>query len=222
MTDLDKVRTEMAQLRETERRLRRAEEALAVQLRHTRWSNRKYDARRTGAPIPLTEYFRRHRFLLETKGIVLPDLERTVARWRRDIEAKVAALRISLSWDATPATNAYAWPTLKRIEVAPIIGPETYAVVLHEVGHVAQPCQPSHQRVVVDKLTSYCVRCEIGAWQWAQREAVDWQRPMHDVLVESVASYRKHGTPAEQTEIDQFCTGLAFRTVQVARVNRGL
>lgn len=55
---------------------------------------------------------------------------------------------------------------------------ETYAVLLHEIGHVVTFRRGQHQ-----------IEMETLAWQWAKKTAVQWTRTMTEVVRESLETY---------------------------------
>jgi hypothetical protein len=116
-------------------------------------------------------------------------------------------------------TNTHAWTKLKRIEIPVVRTAWRYASGLHELGHCANPCQPSHRRVATgERGKTVCVRCETSAWRWAQREALAWIADIHANMDAALASYATYGTAAEQREIAEMTSGLAFRQMQLHKL----
>jgi hypothetical protein len=139
--------------------------------------------------------------------------------WKAHVREVARHLQVAIEWAATPM-NAYAWAKSRRIEVSPIITGADYATVLHELGHCAWPCEPTHAPVIIhEKLKkSCCVACELAAWQWAQRHArPGWTSRMHDCLSRSLTTYRTYGTAPEQRTIDEMVSPVGFRAAQLAR-----
>jgi hypothetical protein len=124
------------------------------------------------------------RLVVESAGLVL-EPER-VARWRDEAETRGRRARVSIRWEALPASNAYANPGARWIEAAPIVSEESYADFKHEQGHMEHPCRPTHTRATISEDRTCCVRCEIAAWKFAQQDAIDWTKRMHDELRRSI------------------------------------
>lgn len=66
------------------------------------------------------------------------------------------------------------------INIRPVKSAITYAVALHELGHVLGPWQ-SQPRLYK----------EAGAWRWALENAMIWSAPMQKTMVRSLMSYLK-------------------------------
>lgn len=64
------------------------------------------------------------------------------------------------------------------INIRPVKSAITYAVALHELGHVLGPWQ-SQPRLYK----------EAGAWKWALENAVTWSASMQKTMVRSLTSY---------------------------------
>lgn len=93
---------------------------------------------------------------------------------------------------------------------------ESYAICLHEFGHLCEPCRPDHALVQIraddDTTTTtdgrvlrgkwICVPCEIAAWRWARAHAIEWNATMQTALRVSQLHYRPWANPAERDAID--------------------
>lgn len=80
---------------------------------------------------------------------------------------------------------------LARIcEIVPVTDEATYAVALHELGHLIAP-----NGQVYDKQTSeqerLRVMCEHVAWDWAEHHALDWTVTMEHMRVQALESYER-------------------------------
>jgi len=182
------------------------------------WAERRFKTCR--GPIPVDVARLVHQIRVEQDGIVLSADQPFIARWRTHVEAEARQLGVTIEWEPRCAgLNAYAWPTLKRAEFAPITSAGLYATALHEIGHVARPCEKTHTRVKTETGT-LCVQGEIDAWRWAiDRAQPTWTRPMHDRLAQALPSYRQYGTPSEQREIDELASGIGFHQIQLRRAS---
>jgi hypothetical protein len=214
------LRAQGEKWRAQDRRLRRSEEDLSVSMVKLTYNVAAYKARFDGKPILVELARRRLRQQVEPAGLIQLGAEADVARWRQHATSWQARTGVEVRWEALPATNAYAITAgaTRTIETAPIVSAESYITWAHEAGHCENPCQPAHVRVPrTSGDGTLCVRCEILAWRWAQKNATDWRLAMHRQMAESIVTYRPYGTPAEQAEIDTMISPLAFRRVQLAR-----
>lgn len=64
------------------------------------------------------------------------------------------------------------------IRIRPIKSAITYAIALHEIGHILGPWQ-SQPRLYK----------EAGAWKWALEVAIVWTPPMQKTMIRSLRSY---------------------------------
>lgn len=210
--DLDAFRRRLAENRRGWERLSVDSARTAIDVR-----------RRAGLPVSLDLLLKRQRHV--AADVVLDVDAPYVTLWRSHVAELTQRMRVDLSYPVFAAANAYAWPGLKRIEAAPINGASAYATVLHEFGHVAQPCRPPHQRVDASEMPSsrdsVCVQCELLAWVWAIEHARPaWTRSMHGQLASALTTYRPYGTSAEQAEIDAMVSPIGFRSAQIRRARR--
>jgi hypothetical protein len=211
----------VAEIYRQARELRGLEEQISLTTHQSRWSTAKYTSKRDGTGIPLTLARRQHRIRVEGSNTVEAGLEASVAKWRAHVDALARELQATVAYDATAGTNAYAWYTSKRVETQPILSPESYAIALHELGHIAHACEKSHRRVPVpdDPLNkTVCVRCELNAWRFAMARALDWTRRMHDEMSVALPTYRKYATAGERADVDSFTSAVGFRRIQLQRL----
>lgn len=73
-----------------------------------------------------------------------------------------------------------AWRKKRRIAIRQVKTAITYAVALHEIGHILGPRQTG-KNTRLDK--------EVGAWEWAQQSAIEWTDVMDKQRSKSLRSY---------------------------------
>lgn len=66
----------------------------------------------------------------------------------------------------------------RMIQIRPVRSEVTYAVGLHEIGHVVGPWQSMPS-----------LYCEAGAWVWATQNAQEWTPTMHVTMIQALTSY---------------------------------
>jgi hypothetical protein len=152
-----------------------------------------------------------HRLRLESGAPEIPAL-------RADIDRLATQLGVTIRWNALPV-NGYAWQTLREIEVSPVVSEEAYAVAGHELGHIAEPCQPTHTpRPRLSAVGSVCCACELAAWRWAARHLGQFTLAMHTELASSLLTYTRYASEDEQRQIDRLCSRLGFYELRLTRV----
>jgi hypothetical protein len=72
-----------------------------------------------------------------------------------------------------------SWRKRRHIKISPVRAAVTYAIALHELGHVVGT--QSGRRI--DK--------EVQAWEWAESNALEWTEPMIVKAARCVAWYLK-------------------------------
>src|SRR5258707_928513 len=77
--------------------------------------------------------------------------------------------------------QAQALHECDEIVIPAIKSPISYAVALHEIGHILGPHQHSKRQLVRERQ----------AWQWARRNAVDWTPRMERQATASLRWYKK-------------------------------
>lgn len=185
-------------------RLRRTEESTAITLCGVEWSIVRLERSIRNTPIPLDAAERHHRITLAQTGTILPRDAPYIARWIAHIAQLARTHGVQVQYEPHAAgLNAYAFPVTRRIETPPITSAEAYAVALHELAHVLNPCQPTHRRVTTTAGRTACVEdCEITAWRDARRLAEPiWMRPMQAELVRSLKTYLPYATVSGAREI---------------------
>ncbi len=71
-----------------------------------------------------------------------------------------------------------AYRRSRRIKIRPVKTDITYAIALHEIGHILGPCQSSTK---LDR--------EVGAWVWATANAIEWTDAMSAKRAKCLQSY---------------------------------
>lgn len=82
---------------------------------------------------------------------------------------------IAVDWRAR--TKPRAWRRPRKVRLEPIRGASSYAVALHEIGHVVGP--QSGRRL--DK--------EAQAWRWAQENSIEWTDGMARLAARCIQTY---------------------------------
>jgi len=88
-----------------------------------------------------------------------------------------------IGWVIFPSGRGFcglAYPDLWEIETPEIKGRLSYAIALHEIGHLLGPYQRPRYK---------CLMNEIGAWKWARRNALIWSPGMERLAQGLVAWY---------------------------------
>jgi hypothetical protein len=197
----------LASIRRRAEQRRRAEEASSVEA--VEWLMKRWRGRGGGVmQVDIAEqWLRMHR---EASG---PPIEPYHSLFCNYVRARGRVVR----WTSTAGVNAYFLPGDGSIELWPIRSQRSAAVAWHEEAHAQTPCrtqQPPHVRV----KNVGCVRCEVSAWELAAQIALPEFTPdMHNEMTACIRTYRKHGTPDEQREIDRMCTSVWFENVQRKR-----
>ncbi len=75
------------------------------------------------------------------------------------------------------ASGGRAFRRSRRVNIRPVKSPVTYAIALHELGHVLG--HQSGRRI--DK--------EVQAWEWAKAHALVWTKRMQETKQTALASY---------------------------------
>jgi len=66
----------------------------------------------------------------------------------------------------------------RRIKIRPVKSAVTYAIALHEIGHILGKRQSGNR---IDK--------EVGAWEWAKTNAIEWTPVMTKTMTRCLSSY---------------------------------
>ncbi len=76
------------------------------------------------------------------------------------------------------SSGGRAWRLLRKIKIRPIKSAVTYAIAMHELGHVLGKQQGRR----IDK--------EVQAWEWAEAHALFWTKIMVENQRKCLRSYR--------------------------------
>ena len=111
---------------------------------------------------------------------------------------------VAYTWCRRP-TSSWAWFDGEEVCIAPIKSPISYAVALHEIGHVLGRYQQSKDLMVRERW----------AWQWARRNALMWKPIMdrHAEVSLSFAGSRLRITPLSATVT---CGGMRRKRPQLS------
>ena len=99
-----------------------------------------------------------------------------IAEFTAHIESLCAANNITIEWGGT----GRAWKKSRKIRTPEIKSEITYAIALHEIGHILGKMQDG-----------YRLEKEVGAWLWAKDNAIIWNKPMIKTLKHRLTSYLK-------------------------------
>lgn len=91
------------------------------------------------------------------------------------VEALLVEHRIAVVWSRR--SGGRSWRRTRRVRIQPVRGASSYAIALHEIGHVVG--RQSGRRL--DK--------EAQAWRWAEENAVEWTDGMRLVAARCIATY---------------------------------
>jgi hypothetical protein len=168
---------------------------------------------RGSGKTPVTVARKYLRIRMERSGPEIVPLRAEIDRWARD-------LGVQIRWTAA-VVNGYAWPSRREIEVAPIRSHAAFAVVGHELGHVARPCRPDHRRVPrANGIGTLCVACEVHAWRWFIDAASVFSHEMFAQMADALPTYRPYATEAEARQVDEMCSGLGYGRERLRRAMR--
>jgi hypothetical protein len=203
------------EITETFARRRRAEEELGLSF----LEGDVAFAKKMGRAQRLTDLRRLHRVKLHRTATTPACDAEFIDLWRAHVDELALRYNVSIVWERrTLGANAYAWPSMSRIEAAPIIDASSYAVLLHELGHIAKPCEPTHTRVTTTLNDSLCIACEVSAWHWAiDTVRPFWTRTMHQQMADALTTYSKYATDSERHEINEMVSPIGFRRVMLRR-----
>lgn len=87
------------------------------------------------------------------------------------------------------SSGGRAWRKSRRIAIRPVKSAITYAVAMHEIGHILGPRQSGCR---MDK--------EVGAWEWAQANAVEWTAPMDATMRRALRTYLAWAARSKQAK----------------------
>jgi hypothetical protein len=121
---------------------------------------------------------------------------------RYSAHVAMLALEHQVTVTEKTGTSGRAWGRSRQIRIAPVRGPVSYAVALHELGHVIAPCASGRRYPRLQK--------ELRAWLWAREHAIEWTDRMDKEMQRSIGIYldraRRRRWPIPQ-EIYQYVEG---------------
>jgi hypothetical protein len=89
-----------------------------------------------------------------------------------------------------PPDDAFAIPAMSVVVCAPITEETTYAVALHELGHLVAPLGALRTRASAHNVNLRCDE-EEAAWAWARRMAIEWTPVMESVARWAEGTYTR-------------------------------
>lgn len=101
--------------------------------------------------------------------------------------------------------EAFAFVPRRMVFAHPIIEETTYAVVLHELGHICRQQVPIY---LTDVISGHAPQLQLdeetAAWQWARQQALIWSPAMEAVAMWALDTYaakvaQQRPTPAAPT-----------------------
>lgn len=91
---------------------------------------------------------------------------------------------IAIEYVATSKADCRAYLAEQAVDIMPVTDDVSYAMALHELGHLR--CYRSRTSY---RGEGYLLPSECYAWQWAVENARSWSVAMHDTLIDCLASY---------------------------------
>lgn len=104
-------------------------------------------------------------------------MKATVRQMAEHVDALLARHGIVVEWREAGAKGT-AYPTKRLVKISPVKTAISYAVALHEIGHV-QTWKRRHSRLA----------SEIAAWGWARENALCWTAVMNRCQERCMGSY---------------------------------
>jgi hypothetical protein len=143
-------------------------------------------------------------------ALAIPHAERgSVAAMRKVMEPLAVRHGFTIETRTTMPAGAAAFAQCDRrnIVIPPIVDAETFAIALHEAGHVlAERCtrRAPHQPDPTVTRWHHCLACETNAWTVAMR-LVPFTKEMHDRLRSALKTYRRStpGPASEKQRLDR-------------------
>jgi hypothetical protein len=121
----------------------------------------------------------------------------TVAQLQQHARDLAAAFSIRLvETTQVQPHEAFAAPHLRLVVATPVVDETTYAVQLHEMGHLCSPLGAIGRGVVDADVSRVKQLEEDAAWTWARHYALDWTPAMDAVATWAEGTY--HAAPAQQ------------------------
>ena len=95
--------------------------------------------------------------------------------YEEHIEILLTRHEITVDW--RERTNARSWRKIRKVRLERVRGASTYAIALHEIGHVVGP-QGGRR-----------LGTEAQAWRWAQENAIEWTEGMARLASRCIETY---------------------------------
>jgi hypothetical protein len=96
-----------------------------------------------------------------------------------------------ITLDVRRSTRGMSYGDTRTIRISEVKGPVSYAVALHEIGHLVAEGASGRQFPRLMK--------EIRAWRWARAHAIEWTERMDWEMQRSMGCYllraKRHGWP---------------------------
>jgi hypothetical protein len=92
---------------------------------------------------------------------------------------------IAIEWHEGRSDHAFALSELEEVHIIPIRSAVSYAIALHEVGHILGRRQRSRSTITRERW----------AWRWAKQNALRWTPAMEQTMRASVAWYEARSWP---------------------------
>jgi hypothetical protein len=107
----------------------------------------------------------------------------TIANMVDHVERFCRSQEINIFYWCRRSNDSYSLAPCDEIYIAPIKSVVTYAVALHEIGHL----RGRHQK------SRHCIVRERWAWEWAKRNALVWTPRMERNAAASLQWYADGG-----------------------------
>lgn len=136
---------------------------------------------------------------------------------------KVAFIEMDIAPEEAGASVKPHGEYLGIVKVGRIVDDTTYAVALHEIGHVVAPLGglvEEKRRLEGSAAMRMTLIAERAAWEWAEHYAADWTVGMEQVKLWALSTYEKGYQQALQIEAHRAARLAAERKPQM-QVNMG-
>jgi hypothetical protein len=166
----------------------------------------EYQAERRHKPLPLPPQAPSPRELVVKELCPHGITFRTPLLQQLNDHAVMLAVQHGITVKRTRDGHGWAHQEARVIHAPAVTNEETYAVCLHEMGHIVSPAGDSRQYTYVikshgDHASLVAPAGEVGAWRWAVDNAVVWTREMQQRLYESLKSYAYSATEDERNQM---------------------
>jgi hypothetical protein len=163
------------------------------------------------AGLPLTTQDRLDWLREQNESLMLSAADPKVHRLWMDFTAICARENIYVSTARAPeVNNGTAYRSLREVYVPPFQSLETAACGWHEAGHVIADLDPTAVAVKTESGRKIVVSNELAAWRWVLEHIPVWTLSMHQVIRESLDTYRPYATADEQRQMDVLCSQMTL------------